>query len=194
MAETLSRKLSAEMIVGTIPRIMDARGVKPINHALFADDSLLLRGALLNIARAFNGILHQFCSISGGLINREKSGVFGWNVDPMKMHQISNILGFPGFVQWVKIKYLGLPLTLGTSPPSLWLDVLSKLKAKIVSLGGHWLTKAGKLILIKSVLSSLPIFQSSLLLAPKSISTQIANILRDFLWSGGKGNKKNPLG
>ena len=86
------------------------------------------------------------------------------------MLQISNTLGFSGFVQWVKIKYLGLPLTLGASPPSLWLDVLSKLKAKIVSLGGHWLMKAGKLILITLVLSSLPIFQSSLLLAPKSIS------------------------
>ena len=99
------------------------------------------------------------------------------------MHQISNTLGFPSFVQWVKIKYLGLPLALGASPPLLWLDVLSKLKAKIVSLGGHWLTKAGKLVLIKSVLSFLPIFQSSLLLAPKSIL--ITKILRDFLWSGG---------
>ena len=107
------------------------------------------------------------------------------------MHQISNILGFPGFVQWVKIKYLGLPLTLGASPPSLWLDFLSKLKSKIVSLGGHCLTKEEKLVLRKSVLSSLPIFQSSLLLAPKSISAQIAKILRDFLWCGGKGNKKN---
>ena len=141
MAEALSRKLSAEMIVGTIPGIRAARGVKPINHVLFADDSLFLGGASLNIAHAFNGILHQFCSNSGGLTNREKSGVFGWNVDPMKMLQISNTLGFPGFVQWVKIKYLGLPLTLGASPPSLWLDVLSKLKAKIVSLDGHWLTK-----------------------------------------------------
>ena len=84
---------------------------------------------------------------------------------------------------------MGLPLILGSSPASLWIDVLSKLKAKIVSLGGHWLTKAGKLVLIKSVLSSLPTFQSSLLLAPKSISVQIAKILRDFLWSGGKGNQ-----
>ena len=29
-------------------------------------------------------------------------------------------------------------------------------------------------------------FQSTLILAPKSISSQIAKILRDFLWNGGK--------
>ena len=53
MVEALSRKLSAYMIVGAIPGIRVARGVDPINHALFADDSLLLGGASLNIACAF---------------------------------------------------------------------------------------------------------------------------------------------
>ena len=48
---------------------------------------------------------------------------------------------------------------------------------------------AGKLVLIKAFLSALPIFQSSLLLAPKSITTQISKLLRDFLWNGGKGNQ-----
>ena len=56
-------------------------------------------------------------------------------------------------------------------------------------MGGHWLTKAGKLVLIKVVLSSLPIFQSSLLLAPKSITAQISKNLMDILWNGGKGNQ-----
>ena len=79
-------------------------------------------------------------------------------MDPLKKFQIANSLGFPGYDQWDKIKYLGLPLTLGASPPLLWLDVFSKLKDKIVSLGGHWLMKAGNMVLIKSVLSSLPIF------------------------------------
>ena len=72
MVEALSRKLSAEMDFGIIPGIRDARGVEPISHVLFVDDSLLLGGASLNIARAFNGILQQFCSISGALINKEK--------------------------------------------------------------------------------------------------------------------------
>ena len=47
MAEVLSRKLSAEMVVGSLPGIKIARGVDPLNHALFADDSLLLGGASL---------------------------------------------------------------------------------------------------------------------------------------------------
>ena len=49
--------------------------------------------------------------------------------------------------------------------------------------------KAGKLIMIKSILSALPIYQSSLLLAPKSIMDQISKLIRDFFWRGGKGNQ-----
>ena len=158
MAEFLSRKLSAKMAADIIPGIRDVRGVEPINHTLFTDDSLLFGGASLNIAHSFNGILQNLCSMSGTLTNREKNVVYRWNVDQTKMLQISNILGFSGFAQLVKIKYLGLPFTLGVSPPSLWLDVLSKLKSKITSFGGHWLKNAGKLGLLKSVLSSLPIF------------------------------------
>ena len=42
--------------------------------------------------------------------------------------------------------------------------------------------------MIKSILAALPIYQSSLLLAPKVIMDQISKLIRYFLWSGGKGN------
>ena len=186
MVGTLSRKLTVEKEAGYIPGIKIARGVDPINHALFANDSLLLGGASLNIARAFNEILQKFCLISGALINNNKSVVYCWNVDHSEILRIAQTLGFPGFDKWEKIKYLGLPLTLGPSPPSLWFKVIAKIKAKKISWGGQWLTKAGKLILIKVVLSALPIIQSSLLLAPKSITSQISKLLQDFIWNGGK--------
>ena len=57
MDETLSRKLLAEKEVGFLLGIKIARGVDPINHALFADDSLLLGGASILISRAFFVIL-----------------------------------------------------------------------------------------------------------------------------------------
>ena len=120
--------------------------------------TLLLGVASLIINWDFNVILKNYCSISGALINKSKSVVYGWNIDHRSLNKIAHYLGFLGFEKWEKIKYLGLPSTLGPNPPSLWLDVIGKIKSKIVSRGGHWLTRVGKLILIKFVLSSLPIF------------------------------------
>ena len=81
MGESLSRKLTTKLVAGSILGIKAARGVDPINHALFANDSLLLGGASLNIAQAFNEILQNLCLTLGALINKSKSVVYGWNVD-----------------------------------------------------------------------------------------------------------------
>jgi hypothetical protein len=173
MADSLSRKLIAERNVGTIPGIRPTKGTEAVNHALFVDDSLLLGGASLRIARAFNEIIQNFCCISGALVNKRKSVVYGWNTEEKTILRIARLLGFPGFVSWDKIKYLGLPLTLGANRSSLWMEVISKIKSKIVAWGGQWLNNVGKLILIKAVLSSLPIYQASFLLAPKAITEQV---------------------
>jgi hypothetical protein len=190
MADSLSRKLTVEKKVETVPGIRLVRELEPINHALFVDDSLLLGGASIRIAQTFSNILQSFCRISGALINKKKSAVYGWNVDQQTIQRIAQFLGFTGYASWEKIKYLRLPLTLGSNKSSLWTEIISKIKTKIAAWGGQWLTTAGKLILIKSVLSSLPIYQASFLLAPKTILTQVSNLIRDFLWKGGKGNQR----
>ena len=133
MAETLSRKLLAEKDAGYIPGIKIARGIVPINHAIFVNDSLLLGGVSMAIARAFKDILNNLCLSLGALINKNKSAVYGWNIDQLALLRISYLFDFPGFVKWEKIKYLGLPLTLGSAPPSLWIEVSAKFKAKIAS-------------------------------------------------------------
>ena len=64
MAEALSIKISVELAIGSLPGIKIASGVDSINHALFVDDSLLLGGASLIIAQAFNAILQNLCLTS----------------------------------------------------------------------------------------------------------------------------------
>ena len=137
MVESLSRKLLVEKEAGFLPSIKIAREIDPINHDIFANDSLLLGGAYLMIARAFNVVLQKLCQSSRDLINKIKSGVYGWNVDQCALHRISDFFGFSGYDKWDKITYLGLPLTLGKTTPFLWLDVLAKLKKKITSWGGQ---------------------------------------------------------
>jgi hypothetical protein len=63
---------------------------------------------------------------------------------------------------------------------------VDKLKIKIQAWGENWLTRAGKPVLMNSVISSLPIYQCSVLLAPKTITNKIDEILHRFLWEGGK--------
>ena len=109
------------------------KGIEPTNHALFVDDLLLFKGASMNIAKVFSVILQDFCNIYGALINKRKIIVFGWNVDHHTILQIAHFLGFSDFATWEKIKYLGLPLTLGHNKSSLWDEVLRKTKSKIKS-------------------------------------------------------------
>jgi hypothetical protein len=81
MANTLSRKLTTKKRTSAIPGIRLIKGIYPIKHSLFADDSLMLGGAFEKIAKNFNEIRQSFCSISEALINKRKSAVFGWNTN-----------------------------------------------------------------------------------------------------------------
>jgi hypothetical protein len=51
MAESLSIKLEHERIVKNIQGLQIVHGVKNLNHSQFADDTLLLGGASVIIAR-----------------------------------------------------------------------------------------------------------------------------------------------
>jgi hypothetical protein len=53
-----------------------------------------------------------------------------------------------------------------------------------------WLNLAGNVVLLKSILTSLPIYQNSILLAPKTIFNKIDTLLRRFLWEGGKQSER----
>ena len=86
MVDSLSRKLTVEKHVGTVPGIRPIKGLDLINHALFTDDSLLLGGASIKIKKVFRQILQNFCNISGALVNKRKNVVFGWNIDQHSLH------------------------------------------------------------------------------------------------------------
>jgi hypothetical protein len=182
MADSLSQNLTAERLVGNIPGLKPSNGVEPLNHALFADDSLLLGGASIRIAKAFDIVLRNYCIVSGALVNERKSEVFSWNIGQHELTGITTLLRFKGQEKWDRFKYLSLPIISGINKRLLWSDIISKIKSKIVAWGGYWLTKGGKVILNKSLLSALPIFQAAFLLAPRNVMEQISKLLRDFLW------------
>ena len=64
VVNSLSRKLQRLLLKGTILGLSYSSGSQPINHALFADDSILLGNPSLQIARNFNLSLDLFLCTS----------------------------------------------------------------------------------------------------------------------------------
>ena len=72
----------------------------------------------------------------------------------------------------------------------MWAPIIQKIKTKIQTMGSKWLNLAGKMVLIQSILSSYPIYTSSMVLDPKNVMNNICKEIRKFLWQGGKVQTK----
>jgi len=89
----------------------------------------------------------------------------------------------------VPFKYLGLEVRGNPRKKLFWEAVITKLKARLSMWKGRFLSMAGRICLINSVISSIPLYYLSLFKAPKSICKSIISIQRRFLWGWEKVNK-----
>jgi len=190
MVETLSRQLEKDRIDKSIPGIKLDRGVKHLNHSQFVDDTLLVGGDSIIMAKCFNTALENFTQASGALINNTKSNVYVWNTPLKTTRLIANVFLFPLVEKWQTVRYLGIPICLNSLPNSAWTHILEKINSKLEHWGAFWLNLAGRTMLLKFVLAVLPIFQLSSLFAPQNVKATISRLLRRFLWEGGKTDKK----
>eukprot|EP00253_Pinus_taeda_P005523 PITA_05523 len=188
-ASALSFHLNKQMQEQEISGISIARGVQNINHALFADDTLLLGTALIHSARRFKETLDEYCMESGSSLNKGKCHTYCWNTPSSLIISISRCLGFAASSEWTSFKYLGLPIFLKRAYSRDWMPLVEKFKSKPQAWGVNWLNLAGKTVLIKVVLSNLPLFQFSVLLAPKGILQKMEQYIRSFFWKWGKHNE-----
>jgi hypothetical protein len=160
-------------------------GVFNISHILFADDTLVFCGANIDHLRFLRVLFLSFEAVSGLKLNMAKSAlVLVGDVD--NMDELAGILGCG--VSSLPLKYLGLPLGAPFKAKSIWDDVVGKIERRLASWQRMYLSKGGRVTLIKSTLSNLTTYFLSLFLIPSSVASRIEKLHRDFLW-GGLGEK-----
>ena len=93
-------------------------------HAQFADDTILLGGASMVIAKRFKEALSLFSKDSEGKVNLIKSKVYAWNCLPRTIARISRILGFEGKLNWNSFTYLGTPIFKGINTFADWWGIV----------------------------------------------------------------------
>jgi hypothetical protein len=82
------------------------------------------------------------------------------------------------------ITYLGMPLSTGTLPRSVWQRLIDRIANKLPVWKGAQMNMAGRLALIKSTLSTMPIYTSIYLGLPGWVHKAITKIIKAFLWTG----------
>ncbi|XP_023871388.1 uncharacterized protein LOC111983979 [Quercus suber] len=188
--EALSRMLDAVIVAGQFSgfSVGNANGsLLTVSHLLFADDTLVFCDADSNHITVLRGILSRFEEVSGLTINLDKSELVPVG-DVSNMHKLVEILGCREST--LLLKYLGLLLSASFKDKTVWNPILEKMERRLADWKRLYLSKGGKVTLIKSTLSSLPTYFLSLFPIPVKVAKQMEDLQRDFLWNGIGGERK----
>ncbi|GJV14250.1 RNA-directed DNA polymerase, eukaryota, reverse transcriptase zinc-binding domain protein [Tanacetum coccineum] len=158
-----------------------------ITSLCFADDLLLLCHGDLISASVLRRGLDEFCLSSNLFPSMAKSKPFFGNVSESVKYDISLVMPFKEGV--LPIKYLGVPMVSKMITHRDCMVVIEVIRKRVGDWRNKFLSFAGRLQLISSVLSSLQVYWSSLFLLPINTCNEIDKILKNFLWMGGGSNK-----
>ncbi|GJS01701.1 hypothetical protein Tco_0318209 [Tanacetum coccineum] len=153
----------------------------------FADDLFLFSHGDTDSVKVIKEALNEFKEASGLVPNLPKSKGYFCNVLNFTKIAILQILPFEE--GYLPVKYLGVPLV------TSWLvfrdckELIEKVHARVDDWKNKFLSAAGRLQLIRSVLSSMYIYWASMFILPSRVLLDIEQIIRRFLWSHGSMKK-----
>lgn len=160
------------------------------SHIFYADDLLLFGVNIPSTITAVNSIMALFSKLSGLQMNLNKSKIiFSTNSSVQQKFAACTALHIPEAASLGK--HLGFPITKGAPKKEHFLHIIDSMKAKLSAWKATLLTPAGRIILIKSTLQSIPAYPMQMTTLPASICKQVDKICRDFLWA--KNSNQNGL-
>jgi hypothetical protein len=150
-----------------------------VSHLLFVDDTLIFCEADPDHLFYLQSILIWFEATSGLRINLGKSELVQVGEVPC-IEELTDILGCKTLK--LPMKYLGLPLGAKFKSKAIWNPIVEKMERRLAGWKRIYLSKGGRLTLIKSTLSNLPTYFLSLFPIPADVANRIEKIQRNFLW------------
>ena len=164
-------------------------GVK-ISHLLFADGTLIFCKANKDQVTFLSWLLMWFEAISGLKVNLDKSELIPMgNVE--NVEELASELGCK--VGSLPSNYLGMPFGAPFKFVAAWDGVEERFRKRLIMWKHQYISKGGRITLIRSTLSNLPIYFMSILQIPRGVRLMLERIQRDFLWGGGALDRRPRL-
>ncbi|XP_074299117.1 uncharacterized protein LOC141630147 [Silene latifolia] len=166
-----------------IEQMLGALGFpEKIINLIMADDLLMFcrgdRHSLIVILRAFA----TFSGSSGLAMNQEKSEIYFNGMDAGEVAYILQLSGFK--VGQFSFRYLGIPISYKRIAVGDCSRLVENIVERIRGWGARKLSYAGRLVLIKAVLTQLHVFWDRIFIIPVTVIDKITSICRNYLWAG----------
>lgn len=153
-----------------------------LNHLCFADDLMVFcKGDEESAHLLIKGLKH-FEDVSGLHANKTKSEVYTANVSENEVEKICQYTGFSKG-HW-PFKYLGTPICSKQLSKEDCATLVNKITSRIRSWQTRYLSFAGRLQLINSVLMSISTYWMQIFILPDAVVKEVNNLCRKFLWEG----------
>uniref|UniRef100_A0A8I6XKE9 Reverse transcriptase domain-containing protein n=1 Tax=Hordeum vulgare subsp. vulgare TaxID=112509 RepID=A0A8I6XKE9_HORVV len=183
-ADALARLMHRALHTGILRRLHPRRNIPTIS--LYADDVMMFFHAEMEEVVAVKSILGIFETASGLRVNYGKSSATtlhgGEDADALLEALGCQPAALP-------IMYLGIPLSYRRPSAAQMQPLVDAVAGRLPSWKAWLMNKAGRLALVKSVLSAIPIHQMLALSPPKKTLKQLEKIQRGFLWAGREAAK-----
>ncbi|KAJ9539461.1 hypothetical protein OSB04_032194 [Centaurea solstitialis] len=176
VAEGLNVMVEEAIEKGLFKGLKVGNGEVVLSHLQYADDVMFFgeweAENIVNLVK----LLKCFYAVSGLKVNLNKCNLFGLGVPEVEILGWARVVGCGSGS--LPFTYLGLPVGVSMKKVSHWEKVISKFKNKLSSWKVKWLSFGGRLSLVKSVLSSLPLYYFSLFLSPVSVIKSLESLRR----------------
>ena len=163
-----------------------------VTHLLFVDDILIFSDGSRRSMGALNRGLDLFRVPTGMVINEDKSTISWANLPEESIQLLRELFRFPNRNLDEGVKYLVFHLKPNSYRKIEWAWLLSKIEKRIGAWSHKWLSRAGRLVLVKAVLEAMPIYWMPLIWIPKGILEKIRKLCFSFLWRGSQAKKTMP--
>jgi hypothetical protein len=180
--EVLSRMLcrteEAGLIRGFQAGKSPATGIS-VSHLFFADDTIVFCDAEPEQLLHLRMVLTCFEAVTGLGVNMTKSELVPVG-EVSNLTQLADILCCR--IGVLPLMYFGLPLRASFKASSVWNPILEKIERRLAGWKKLYLSKGGRLTLLKSMLASLLTYYLSRITIPKHVAARIERLQRNFLW------------
>ncbi|WCJ18474.1 Retrovirus-related Pol polyprotein from type-1 retrotransposable element R2 [Euphorbia peplus] len=184
-----SRWLSHLVNTGQLSPMTYSQGVYFPTHIFYADDIFIFCRATVRNMRSIQEAFNFYGNLSGQLVSWGKSVVFfGSTMTARRIQTLIDIVNIR--IGTLPVQYLGVPLFCGMPRTRHLLLLAEKMLASFSKWKGSSLSLAGRLCLIKSVLTGSFVHSFIVYKWPIALLKKLNRSMCNFLWSGDIATRK----